>query len=413
MAETKATGEFKKHHTPIMPPYVVDDRISFVEEKTREKTVVKDENGADKTLDEKWEVVPYYQYDDGKVEAIHIEYHALPCYITTDLKGMFGPRRKIYAKVDRSRTSVCESILALGEVLKLKFVEAFLEQGFVKVFFGCKVNIVQGTQIREVLYGEYIAAHLAKTTSVGKFKVPIAAVRAAFEEKLLGIEASDGVDAVKGILRMDNFISIPTKPEMSPTKYIEITGFPTKAKSDSPQDKERYEIAKVQGSRILRIWCEDNLRGRLINDKLMPAIPEKPKGTTPEDLARYEKAVSASGWIISKKGTTYYTSDWHLMTYLAKGNTPWIGLCSTLSFRPSISKKTGDYSIVIDEEFTQGTLIDVRPSEFVAKSSASASAYNEEFADGGRTQAPTANASALARIASAGGVVEVDDEVNT
>jgi hypothetical protein len=393
MADTKNTTEFKKYHNPILPAKVVEARLDCRADKVSDaKTVVTADGPV--AMDEKWKMVMYYQYDDGKTEVLHTEYNALPCYIVKDTKGKFGAKRKIYAKIDRARRMVHDSVIELGNMCKRKFMEAFFTKDCSKVFgAACKVSVVHNNAPKEVSYPDFIQAVLAKKSDVmvGKTKIALEKVQEAFEVKLLGYtpEEEEDKDPIESMVRMDNFISIPSKPEMSPTKYIDITGYPKQAKSDSKEDQEKYEIGKVQGSRILRIWCDANLRGRLLQEKLLPE----------------------AGWIQSAKGTTYYTSDYHIMTHIAKGNTPMIALCSTISFRPSIGKegdRAGVYSIVVEENFTQGSLADIRPSEYEAKSSAAVAAYEEEYVNGGRTQAPQATGGMLQRLADQGQVGEVE-----
>jgi hypothetical protein len=395
MADTKATTktEQKKQHSPILPSHVVKDRLSCRPEKTRDaKTIVTKEGPKD--LPEKWEMLMYYVYDDKKDEQLHVEYNALPCFIM-EHTGNFGKKRKIFAKVEKQRRIVHDSVLALGEMCREKFIEAVLTTDCSKVFSSAfKVSVVIKDKSVDVPYPDFIKAvvELKADVTIGKTKIPLEKVQNAFETKLLGHVPEEGSedDPVDSIIRMDNFISVSEDPSVQPTKFIETTGYPTSPKSDSKEDMDKYEVAKVQGSRLLRVWCDKDLRGRLLQEALLPE----------------------AGWVQSAKGSSFYTSDYHIMKHIKKGNTAMLCLCSTISFRSSIGKeggkRAGVYSIVIEEEFSQATLADIRPSDFVAKSSAAAAAYQEEYADGNRTQAPQASGSTLARLAATGQTGEVE-----
>lgn len=337
------------------------DDISYQVVKVREaSTFLKD--GKSITLDEKWVLAAMYSYPNGKTEKLHVLYNALPCRAVDQVSTVDGlVHRKMFARVDEGRV-VYRSLIHLNQVLRGKAQEAIMTTDCSKVFPLWTVSVVVGSKAVPVTYSAYITAHLAGATEipVGKSDksgskgnmVPIDTVKDAL------LEALDGED---NIVR-DGLMKLPTPDSdyTSGSKFIELTTYPDKAKSSDPDDVIKFERAKVEGMRKLAIWCGDDLRHRLQAQKLLPE----------------------AGWVPFKNGRGYYTTDYHIKTHIAEQHTPWIALSATFSWRQSINPKNNEYRIKLDEEITQGDLVDIRPAEVSKKVSEAKSMYQEEFGSG-------------------------------
>ena len=370
---SKAVDRFPKLHSPLFISSFDPESLSYRVEKTREQMTIKDENGEDKELAEKWELVAYYRYSDGKVDRLNVEYDALPCYIMIDRSNPnFGVKRKIYAKISKERL-VYRSTVKLRDGLRAAFIETVLEIDCSKVFPSWKVSVVCGKKSLEISYSMFIAAKLAgadkiKPGAKSKEEVPLADVEAAFREKL------EGSDDVETVVRTRDILS--EMEGKAPTKFMDISGYPKTAKSTKAEDIAKFETAKVEGSRKLTVFASKDLRGRLLHERLLP-----------EDA-----------WILNKDGQSHRTTDYHIMTHIPKGQTPVLSFAFTYTWKQSISRE-GEFHIDLKENVQQGALIDIRPSDFVPRSNAAEDAYKQEYANGEPSHQNHDNA--LSRLASA------------
>jgi hypothetical protein len=370
---TTETDKKSKLPEPINYAKFFPDRLSYDVVMTRaEYTVVKD--GKDSILPEKWELVAMYDYPNGKRLPLHLQYGVLPCYINKAWNSQLsGDFRKIYARVDPER-EIFSFFASLEKVLKEKLVEAILTKDCSKVLDGWQAHVATGNVVKKVLYSDFISSKLAGRQRVGTGSITVEAAEEAFRTALSQGGGDDEEEHTEPVMRTSLITMPKAGSEYKPTKFIEVTGYPTKPKSDSEEDRARFEVAKVQGNKKIILWCHADARGRLINDGLL----------------------GDEAWVPFRNGLGHYTTDYHVMTHIKKGHTPWIALSATLSWRKSISKK-GEYRIVLDEKVSQGVLIDIRKSEFTASSN-NEEIYTQYASEFGRGTALHTDQSLLAAI---------------
>lgn len=361
-------NNFPKFHSAMHPHEWDSSKLSWKVEKTREKGETIDEQGQKIEYGDKWQIVAYYTYSDGKTERLVTSYDACPIYVH-ESKGTTGHKRKLFAKYHRDR-EITQHIKQMEADMIESVLLFVFSADCSAVIGGWEVSVPDGKKIVKVTYADFISAKLkgSPTVTVGGKSVSTDDVQAIFLDEF--------TEAVKSnLLSKDD----PAHPEYQPCKFIEVTGFPKGPKSDKPEDLAKYQRMKVEGTMKISFFTSRETH-LVIKD---------------------EQTLAAEAWLLDKNGKDY-TTDYHVMKHIKAGYEAWVGLtCLIEGFRMSIGK-TGIKTLVLEEECKSGDLVHIRKSEVAPKKDVIKERYKEEFGgvhgQGEDGQAP----SRLASIAKGG-----------
>jgi hypothetical protein len=364
-SDNKAVKIYPKYHRALLLGSWDKKNLVYRVEKTREKgEMIDGDTGKVIEIKEKWQIVPYYEYDDGKTDRLVLGYDAVPLYIAKTPSSLGADQRKIYARMNREREVYKNTKRIIGDLVSA-MKDFILTEDCSKVLSAWNVSALNTAgKIVNVTYSAFIQAHLSKEEYVtiipeaGKKKVEKG--KKSDEDKVLTSSLVEIFEeSMDGMIKTNDIIVDPEEENKQPTKYILVTTYPTKPNSASEADVARFDRAKVEGSRKVCLFLAH------------------------EDAYYRFKAegrIGEGAWLTSKSGSKY-TTDYHVMKHIAKGFSAWAALdLNVEGWRISVGKETGKLSFVLEEGLLSGTLLDIRPSDIVKVEDARAKAYIDEYA---------------------------------
>lgn len=339
-------NNFPKFHSPMYPHTWDAEKLTWKVEKTREKGETIDDQGQKIEYGDKWQIVPYYTYGDGKTERLMVTYDACPVFIQ-ESKGKMGHKRKIFARYERTR-EICRHIRQMEADMNESVLKFVFEADCSTVIGKWEVSVPDGKKVVKVTYADFISAKLkgSPTVTVGGKTVSTVDTEALFLDEFLEALKSD-------LLSKDD----PAHPEYQPCKFIEASGYPKGPKSDSPEDMAKYQRQKVEGTKKVFFFTS---RETVL-------------------VIKDDKTLAEDAWQVDKNGKEY-TTDYHVMKHVKAGYEAWVALTFLVEgFRMSIGKESGIKSLVLEEECKNGDLVHIRKSEVAPKENLAQKRYNEEF----------------------------------
>lgn len=343
-----------------------------VEQTSAERQIVTDD-GKNDTLDAVFMIVPYYTYaGDNKTQPLILAYDHTPMSAMEN-SGKFGKKRQFIIRLGKDSLNLshlkriedefvdscsefiintdCTSVL---KALSVNMANPLSTNGeILRLPYTLVVNANKGvaeenratTNIK--LYVRNGEASLTKPTKSTK------------DDKIVEVTLEKLVDALKSHIdrmwRRPIFYTEPQDEKYSPSKFLEVTGYPKKPKSDSPEDKAKYEIQKEEGYFKTNIWF------------------------TKEQYELYGPQFPVPEWPLTKAGSPYLT-DYLLMKYPPKRKDVHLAIDILVEgVRISTPKDGSGVRFAVVEIPKNATFVATEESKFVQREDPRLQEYRDEM----------------------------------
>lgn len=338
---TTTTKDYPKYPVGVYLHDFSVERISWVNEVVRQATkFIKDGKAVE--LEEAWGLVPKYTYDDGKTDKLVIRYPGVRCRVMIKEGGAYGKSRQLIQTYDRDNIHHLK-LKEVSELLVASAVEHIVTHDCTTAMpTTLKVSIpVSNDDTKDVSYQEYIHQYLSETKNGKAAGATTIKLQDKFRREVAKMcHASDMLydsgDATK-----------------HPARFSEITKYPSKQLSADakPEEIEKYERQLVEGIRKLYVFSSPSVHLQF------PEIH----------------------WIMNKKGTGHYTTDYHLLTYPVKGKDPVLAVDSCINCMVLSVSKKGVASLKIKEELLSANFCIMTPSRVLEREDKRVEQAMEEF----------------------------------
>lgn len=317
------------------------ERVSWDTEVVRQATkFIKDGKAVE--LEEAWGIVPKYTYDDGKTDKLVMRYPGVRCRVMIKEGGAYGKTRQLIQTYDRNGVHHLK-LKEVSELLVASAVEHIVTHDCSSAMPSTlKVSIpVSNDDTKDVSYSEYITQYLSEVKNGKPAGVTTIKLQDKFRREVAKMcHASD--------LLYDS-----GDASKHPVKFSETTKYPTKQPGTDakPEEIEKYERQLVEGVRKLYVFSSPNMH---------VSFPE-------------------IHWIKNKKGTGYYTTDYHLLIHPIEGKDPVLGVDACIKcIVLSVSKK-GVASLRIKEDLLNANFCITTPSRVIEREDKRIEQAMEEF----------------------------------
>lgn len=353
-----------------------------VEQTSDARTVIADDGTVTK-LDAIFMIVPYYTYTDSKVQPLIMAYDHTPVAVSENTK--YGRRRQFIIRLAKNSLNLshlkriegefidscsefivnndCTSVL---KALSISMANPLNNTGeIIRVPYTLIVTANRGVEEEDrsstnvKLYVKNGEASLTKPTKAAK---DIKEVEVTLEILINALKSH-----IDRMWRRPLFYTEPEEEKYSPGKFLEVTAYPKAPKSDSPEDKAKYEIQKEEGYFKTSIWFDK------------------------DQFELYGSQFPVPKWPTTKHGAPYLT-DYLLMKYHPKNKDVLLAMDILIDgVRISTPKDGSGARLVVDETPKSADFMGTENRKVVQKENPRLKEYKDEMM--GRAQGLAAMAS--------------------